>query len=165
MEIGISLKELLAWGEESSNFWKAHLDANPALLQLPCSIGGTANVQEFVRHIWAAELRWANRIAGQPMLSPENSPAGPLEALFELHLNAAEILRGIVNNPAQDWDAAYTLEGDRIPPDARTLSYRKMTLHALLHSQRHWAQLATLLRAAGFPSGFKGDLIFSSAMR
>ena len=29
------------------------------LLELPCGIGGTANVQEFVRHIWAAELRWS----------------------------------------------------------------------------------------------------------
>jgi hypothetical protein len=40
-----------------------------------------------------------------------------------------------------------------------------MAAHALLHSQRHWAQLATLVRVAGFPSGFKGDLLISQALK
>jgi len=51
-----------------------------------------------------------------------------------------------------------------LPPDARLFSRRKLTAHALFHSQRHWAQLATLVRAAGFSSGFKGDVLFSSAL-
>jgi len=40
VDVGISLKELLAWNEEVADFWKAHLDANPHLLELPCDIGG-----------------------------------------------------------------------------------------------------------------------------
>ena len=40
MTPAISFEELLAWNEETSDFWKAHLDANPTLLQLPCGIGG-----------------------------------------------------------------------------------------------------------------------------
>jgi hypothetical protein len=76
-----------------------------------------------------------------------------------------EIFRGAIANPAQNWDATYTMDGDWVPTDLRVLTYRKMTAHALFHSQRHWAQLATLVRAAGFPSGFKGDLFFSSALR
>ena len=51
MTVGITMEELLAWNNESAGFWKAHLEANPALLELPCGIGGTANVQELVRHI------------------------------------------------------------------------------------------------------------------
>jgi uncharacterized damage-inducible protein DinB len=54
---------------------------------------------------------------------------------------------------------------DWVPPEARTVSRRKVAVHALFHSQRHWAQLATLVRNAGFPSGFKGDLLFSPALR
>jgi hypothetical protein len=54
---------------------------------------------------------------------------------------------------------------DWVPPAARTFSRRKGSVHALFHSQRHWAQLATLVRNAGFPSGFKGDLLFSPALR
>jgi len=38
-------------------------------------------------------------------------------------------------------------------------------VHTLLHGQRHWAQLATLLRTAGFPAGFRGDMLLSSAMK
>jgi uncharacterized damage-inducible protein DinB len=122
-------------------------------------------VQEFVRHIWAVELRWAQRLVGQPMLSREDTPVGPLDALFELHSKALEIFRGVIANPSQNWDATYTMDGDWVPQELRVLTYRKMTAHALFHSQRHWAQLATLVRAAGSPSGFKGDLFFSSALR
>ncbi len=165
MTPAITFEELLVWNEESSDFWKAHLDANPALLELPCGIGGAANVQEFVRHIWGAELRWALRIAGQAAIAREDMPAGPLDALFDLHLKAVEITRGVIANPALNWDATYTLDVDSIPPESRTFTYRKMTAHALFHSQRHWAQLATLVRVAAYPSAFKGDLLLSSALR
>ena len=57
MTPAITLEELLAWNHESASFWKAHLEANPALLEFPCGIGGTANVQQFVSHIWGVELR------------------------------------------------------------------------------------------------------------
>lgn len=164
MTPAISLDELLVWNHESAAFWKAHLDANPTLLELRCGIGGTANVQEFIRHIWAAELRWAQRMAGLPELAREDIPAGPLDALFGLHEQAKQIFRTLLDDPAQDWEKTFTLNYDWLPPQARTFSRRKLVAHALFHSQRHWAQLATLVRAAGFPSEFKGDLLFSLAL-
>jgi len=42
MTPAITLEELLAWSDEASNFWKVHLDANPALLEPPCGIGESA---------------------------------------------------------------------------------------------------------------------------
>jgi len=165
MSTGITLEELLVWNEESSDFWKAHLDANPALMQLPCGIGGAANVQAFVAHIWGVELRWGQRIAGLPVLSKEEMPSGPLEAIFGLHKRAVEVYRELLADPAQDWDAVVTLNYDWLPPQARESTRRKTTAHALFHSQRHWAQLATLVRNAGYPSEFKGDLLFSLALR
>jgi uncharacterized damage-inducible protein DinB len=165
MTVGITLEELLAWNQESSNYWKAHLDENPALLQLPCDIGGTTDVQEFVKHIWGVELRWGQRLAGLPVLTKEETPAGPLDALFGLHLQAVEVFRGLLAAPAQSWDETFRLDYDWLPPEARNGSRRKVTAHALFHSQRHWAQLATLVRAAGFPSKFKGDLLFSHGLR
>ena len=85
MSVGITFEEMLAWNDQASAYWKAHLDANPNLLELPCGIGGAKNVQEFVRHIWGAELRWAQRLAGIPETPREKIPAGPLDALFDLH--------------------------------------------------------------------------------
>ena len=165
MTAAITLAELLAWNQEASDFWKAHLEANPALLELPCGIGGTVNVQEFVRHIWGVELVWAQRVAFLPVTDRKDMPTGPLDALFDLHLKAVEIFRTLIDDPSVNWDETLTLDMPWLPPEARTFSRRKALAHTLFHSQRHWAQLATLVRSAGFPSGFKGDLIFSPALK
>jgi uncharacterized damage-inducible protein DinB len=165
MSVGITLQELLAWNRESSRFWKAHLDANPHLLALVCDIGGTANVQEFVRHIWGVELRWSQRLAGGPVTAKEDFPFGPLDALFALHNQADAIFRDLLSAPDESWEQTYVLDLDWVPQEQRSMSRRKVALHALFHSQRHWAQLATLVRSAGFPSEFKGDLLFSPVLR
>jgi uncharacterized damage-inducible protein DinB len=164
MTPAITLEELLAWNQEASIFWKTHLDANPALLELPCGIGGTVNVMEFAGHIWGVELRWGQRIAGLPVLAKEDVPRGPLDALFELHVKAVQVFHALLDDPAVNWDETMTLDLPWLPPHARSFTRRKVLGHALFHSQRHWAQLATLVRAAGFPSGFKGDLLLSSAL-
>ena len=164
MTPAITLEELLAWNQESSKFWKEHLDANPALLELPCGIGGTANVLEFAGHIWGVELRWGQRIAGLPQLSRESIPVHSLDALFELHLQAVQVFRALLDDPSLDWEETMTLDYNWLPPQSRTFSRRRVAAHALFHSQRHWAQLATLVRAAGFPSGFKGDLLLSAGL-
>jgi len=164
MTQGISLEELLAWNDEASEFWKSHLDANHALLQLPCDIGGTANVQEFVCHIWGVELRWAQRITGQPVTPKEKMPAGPLDALFEMHLKANSIVRKLLEDPDGDWNAIVVLDLPWLPAHLRKASRRKLMAHMLFHSQGHWAQLATLVRSAGFPSGYYGDILFSAGM-
>jgi uncharacterized damage-inducible protein DinB len=165
MTPAIAMEELLAWNQESSDFWKAHLEANPALLELPCGIGGAANVQEFVRHILGVELVWAQRIASQPVIDRKDMPIGPLDALFDMHLKAVDILNACLADQGKDWEETITLDYAWLPPEARTFSRRKAAAHMLFHSQRHWAQLATLVRAAGFPSGFKGDLLLSPAIK
>jgi hypothetical protein len=104
MSAGITLEEMLAWSEEASAFWKAHLDANPALLELPCGIGGAANVQAFIRHIWAAELRWGQRLAGLPVIDMNEVPAGPLDALFDLHRQAGEVFSALLDLPQKSWE-------------------------------------------------------------
>jgi|SRR5664280_2385550 uncharacterized damage-inducible protein DinB len=164
MTPAITLEELLGWNDEVSTFWKAHFDANPALLELPCDIGGTANVQEFVRHIWGVELRWSQRIAGLPVANREDMPAGPLDALFDLHIKATQIFRNLLADPAQDWEEIIVMDFAWLAPKHRSASRRKLAAHALFHGQRHWAQLATLLRAAGFPSGVMGDMLLTAAL-
>ena len=165
MSVGISLDELLAWNLNASDNWKAHLEANPALLEVPCDIGAAGNVQGFVRHIWGAELRWAQRLAGVTETPREKVPQGPLDALYGLHVQAVEIFRSLLAAPDAAWSDPYILNFDWLPVEERTVSRRKIAAHALLHSQRHWAQLATLARTAGFPAQFRGDLLFSPALR
>jgi len=164
MSVGVSFAELLDWDEESAAFWKKHFDEHPAQLELPCGIGGAPTVQAFVRHIWAAELRWAQRIANLPVTEPKDFPSGPLDALFALHTEAMEICRGLIADPNCDWNQTLTLNVEWLPPHARTSTHRKLMAHMLFHGHRHWAQLATLLRNAGQAADFRGDMIFSYSL-
>lgn len=164
MTPAITLEELLAWNHEAAAFWNTYLQDNPDALELQCGIGGAITVQDLVSHIWAVELRWGQRIAGHPETPREDLPNGPLYALYGLHEQAFRIFQTLLNDPTQNWDATRTMAYDWLPPHARTPSLRKLAAHALFHSQRHWAQLATLVRAAGFPSAFQGDLLFSSGL-
>ena len=158
---GISLKELLAWNDEAAHGWKSHFEANPAALELPCGITNSANVQALVRHIWGAEQRWSQRLAGLPT---SEYVEGPLDTLFEMHTTAMELYRELLAGPDGRWNDTYELKFDWVPPEKRHVSRRKIALHSLIHSQRHYAQLATLVRTAGFPVKTGGDLLFSSAL-
>ena len=89
---------------------------------------------------------------------------GDLDALFGLHVKAVEIFRALLDDKTANWNETMKLDLPWIAPETPAFSRRKIAAHALFHSQRHWAQLATLVRAAGFPSGFKGDVLFSSAL-
>jgi uncharacterized damage-inducible protein DinB len=163
MTPAITLEELLAWNEEVSRFWKVHLDANPALLELPCGIGGNADVQAFIRHIWGAELVWSQIISGLLITDYDVWPHGPLAALYDLHLSAVRNFRALFANAEIQWDEK-TVHYPWRRPETPKPTPRKALAHALLHSQRHWAQLSTLVRSHGFPSGFLGDLLLSSAL-
>ncbi|MGP8253925.1 MAG: DinB family protein [Terracidiphilus sp.] len=160
-ELGISLAELLAWNDEAAHKWKNHLEANPALLVVACDIGNTGNVLGFVRHIWGGELRWANRLAG---LDSKDLATGPLDALFAMHTEATDVFRSLIDGPEAAWAEPYVLDFDWVPEDKRRMSRRKIAVHTLFHGHRHYAQLATLARTAGFPAQFRGDLLFSSAL-
>jgi uncharacterized damage-inducible protein DinB len=159
----ITHEELLAWNIEASRFWKSHFETNSHLLELPCGIGGNANAQALVRHIWGAELVWSQIIALLPVTDYHSWPNGPLDALFDLHLSAVRNFRFLLDNPGVSWDEQVVDYPWRRPELPRPTP-RKALAHVLFHSQRHWAQLATLVRAAGFPSGFRGDLLFASAL-
>jgi uncharacterized damage-inducible protein DinB len=69
-----------------------------------------------------------------------------------------------LNDASFDWERRLSLDVSWLPPEKRNPTLRKALAHALTHGPRHWAQLATLVRAAGHPSGFKGDLLYSSAL-
>ena len=84
--------------------------------------------------------------------------------LYGFHTEAMGIFGRLLEDSGMNWEEKMTLEFQELAPEMRIVSRRKVAAHALIHSQRHWAQLVTLMRTAGFPSGFMGDLLFSSAL-
>lgn len=164
MSVGVTMSELLVWNEEAATFWKGHLEANPALLEAPCTIGNTGTVQGLVRHIWGAEQRWADHLGSTQLTQWEAIPAGPLAVLYAVHEKAMATFRELLAAPEASWDTLMVMNYSWLPEEQRTLSRRKALAHVLTHSQRHWAQLATLARETGFPAKHGGDLLFSSAL-
>ena len=165
MTIAIALAELIDWNHEAALAWKAHFEANPEYLKIPCGIGGAANLQVFARHIWGAELRWGQRIAGLPVIGRDEMAGGPLAAIYAFHEQAIGLFRGLLDRPDEFWQESLALDYDWLPPNQQSATRRKAALHAMFHSQRHWAQMATLVRVGGASARFKGDLLFSSVLR
>jgi uncharacterized damage-inducible protein DinB len=66
---------------------------------------------------------------------------------------------------ATEKDLNDTLTFETKSAGTRTASRRKIVAHALLHSIRHWAQIATALRQHGFPQDWGHDFLFSEAMK
>lgn len=163
MTPALTLAELLDWSDETTHSWFAFLAKHPALQAQPCGIYGTANVLGLVRHIVAVEMRYSQRLAGLPVVDYEAIPQDSLDALVALHGEAVTRLRGLLVDPAQDWDEE--LEFKTLTVGTLRATRRKIVAHATLHAIRHWAQLATLARAAGTAPDFAGDLMLSRSLR
>jgi uncharacterized damage-inducible protein DinB len=138
------------------------LAAHPEELDLPCDVYGAANVRGLLRHIFAVETRYAERLSGERVTPYEEIPDGSAEVLFGLHDSAVARYRLLIGDASVDW--GQKLEFTTISAGTRTATRRKILFHGLLHSIRHYAQLATLVRQHGIKPDWAMDLMFLAAM-
>ncbi|HVP53599.1 MAG TPA: DinB family protein [Candidatus Eisenbacteria bacterium] len=160
----ISFTELLAANEAETRKWREWFDTQPAaVLDVPLSIALTKNVREFLLHIFAVELRYAERLAGLPITAYETLPTGSIAELFGIGEKARDMYREYLAN-ATDEDLATVIEFPTRTAGILRASKRKIFLHAMLHGVRHWAQLATALREASYPANWGKDFLYSEVM-
>jgi uncharacterized damage-inducible protein DinB len=160
----ISFAELLAANEAETQKWRKWFDEQPAeVLDLPLSIALAKNVREFLLHIFAVELRYAERLTGSPVTDYEALPTGSIAGLFGIGDRARAMFRDYLAT-VTDEDLAVVMEFPTRSAGVIRSSKRKMYLHALQHSLRHWAQLATALREAGHPTNWGKDFLYSMVM-
>lgn len=161
---GLSFGELLDYCAEENNRWRDFFKQHPDALDLPADIAGTKNVREVVLHIAAVQMRYAERLLNMPITdyATLQSKSGP--ELFTLSRKSLEDLRSfaIAANDS-DWDGLLTFP-TRTAGEL-TASRRKIFIHALLHSVRHWAQLSTYLRQKGYKQDWQHDFIFSGVIK
>ena len=160
----ISFLDLLAANEEEAHRWRSYFEKQPAaVLTIRSDIAKAENVRGLLLHIFAVELRYAERLMDLPVTAYEQLPTDPVDALFGVGYRARDLYRRFI---AQASAAAYATVQEFPTRSAGTLkaSKRKMLLHALLHSVRHWAQLAALLREHGYPTDWQHDFLMSSVM-
>jgi uncharacterized damage-inducible protein DinB len=161
-EPALTASDLLAWNEATSTSWRKLLTDNPALLAQPCDIAGVATIAQLVQHIVAVELRFAERLADLPVTDYAALPYDTVASLFATHDRAIAVFRQLLASDV-DWDASI----DYVTRAIGTLrSTRKDILfHALLHTIRHYAQLATLVRQHGVKPQWPMDYLMLHAQR
>jgi uncharacterized damage-inducible protein DinB len=152
----LTADEVLRWNEATSAVWRKLLDERPELLTLPCDIARTSIVAQLLQHIVAVELRYAERIAGVPETDYDQIEYDTVEKIYATHDRAVALFRqGIAGDT--DWDKV--IDFKMRTHGAAKASLKTMLFHALLHSQRHYAQLGTLVRQHGHAIDGQGDYL------
>jgi uncharacterized damage-inducible protein DinB len=160
----ISFQDLLSAKEAETQKWRTWFEEQPAaVLDVPLSIALAKNVREFLVHIFAVELRYAERLAGLPITDYEKLPTESVAELFGIGDRARSTYREYLAN-ASDEDLAAVMEFPTRTAGIIRSSKRKMFAHAMLHGVRHWAQLATALREAGYATNWGKDFLYSPVM-
>jgi uncharacterized damage-inducible protein DinB len=153
-EPALSAKDLIAWLEKTSTGWRNLVAAHPELLALPCDIMGVQSVAQLLQHIVAVELRYSERLADLPISDYANIPFDSVQSLYATHDRAIALLQQVLASDI-DWNATIEFTTRSMGP-ARS-KRKTMLFHALLHSIRHYAQLATLVRQHGIKPDWSMD--------
>jgi uncharacterized damage-inducible protein DinB len=160
----ISFAELLRANEAETRKWRKWFDEQPSsVLDVPLSIALAKNVREFLLHIFAVELRYAERLQGLPVTAYEALPTETVANLFGIGETAAAMYRQYLA-AVSDADLGTIIEFPTRTAGIFRASKRKIFLHAMQHGVRHWAQLATALREAGYPTNWGKDFLYSEVM-
>jgi uncharacterized damage-inducible protein DinB len=127
----------------------------------PNADGRFPTVGSLIRHIFSAELRYLERIAGLPLTDASAISSDEPAALFEFgNRGRARFVLLLETLPPALWTTRL-----EFPLLNRTASASpcKIVLHVLTHEIRHWAQVATLLRLQGW-STERHDLLLSPVL-
>ena len=118
-------------------------------------------VGDLVKHIFSAEKRYVERLAGRPMTDTTSIPNDNVEALFQFGRDSRKSLQEFVESfPAEKWDVP---QEQNLVVAVIVVTPRKSVTHVLLHETRHWAQIGAMLRMAGYKGDFH-DFLFCPAM-
>lgn len=159
----ISLDELLGWTSEERAKWLPWLKKNSGALDAPVQPGGRfPTVAALIDHIFLVEVRHIQRLQGKELPTATGVAAGDVDALFKYAAHGREAVHRYLPtlNPME-------LNKPRdvvVASGTYSMSPRKLLLHMALHEVRHWAQIASALRMAGFTPPGEHDLFYSKSM-
>lgn len=159
----LTAEELQAWVEQTAQGWQRLLSAHPEILSFPCDVRETSSVAELLQHIAAVELRYAQRLHGLPETPYEEIPYDSAAAIEATHKQAMKMIRELADRSPDFWEQPIEFVTRRAGP--LRVSRRAVLVHLFMHSIRHYAQLATLVRQQGIKPDWPMDYIFMQARR
>lgn len=161
----VALNDLIEYTDWQRAHWLPVLQqAGPAAMTIsagPHGDGRFDSVGTVIRHIFSAEQRYVERLAGRPLTDTASLPVTDAAALFAFGRGSRAELRGLVESfPQAHWEEMreFVLGKTRV-----RATPRKILLHIVVHEIRHWAQVATLLRLQGVKGGPQ-DLLISPVL-
>lgn len=161
---GVSFETLLAYRDAEAARWRVWFEAHPPeALEVRLSDGEGGSVRHLIRHIFAVELRYAQRLVGEPVTDWSEFREETLEEIFAIGEQArtlsARFLAGATEADFREQLTFATLSAGTI-----TASKHKILANFVNHGVRHWAQIATALRQAGHGDQWPHDLLASAVL-
>src|SRR5687767_14557342 len=91
---GISFRELLAYTDAETERWRAWLqEQGPEVLEVRIGEGTRETVRDVIGHVFAAELRYAQRLLGRPVAGLDQLDLTTLDALWRIRHAARSTLQ------------------------------------------------------------------------
>jgi uncharacterized damage-inducible protein DinB len=152
---------LLEYTSKEQHRWHEWLSNHPTSWAVPFATGRMATIGGVVLHIFAVELRYTQRLRGEPVTDWDAFRETSIEDVFALGDNARALLVEFLTS-AQDDDLDKILTFQTLTAGTVTASKHKIASNVFLHGIRHWAQIATVLRYQGFPQQWPHDMLLAS---
>jgi uncharacterized damage-inducible protein DinB len=163
MALNITFEELLGWNAEERTKWHTWLKANPAALNVPLQPGGRfPTVGSLVDHIFLVEVRHIQRLQRKELPTETGVATGDIDGLFAYAARGREAVHRYL--PMLMPDDLNQPRDVVVSDGTYPLSPRKLLFHMALHEVRHWAQVASTVRLAGYAPPGNHDLFYSKIM-
>jgi uncharacterized damage-inducible protein DinB len=163
MPLCVSAEKLVDWTDSTAQHWRDFILANPSIPGMFCDIRNGRTVMDTLHHIVVVELRYAQRLSNLPESTYDEIRKDSIDSLMAAHELAFGLVRSLLAKPTYDWSTEIAF--DTISLGRLRVSRETILVHLTMHSIRHYAQLATLVRQRGFKPNWPMDYLFLAAQR
>lgn len=163
MHCAYTYETLLAYTETEHARWRDWFALHPAALDVPFAEGRMATVRGVVIHIFGVELRYAERLHDRAVSSYEDIydlAGSTVDSIFAVGGRARALLKAYLAHATEE-QMKTVLTFQTLTAGVVTASKHKIASNTFIHAIRHWAQIATVLRQAGFTDQWGHDVLLS----
>ncbi|HEY0036373.1 MAG TPA: DinB family protein [Longimicrobium sp.] len=157
----VELGVLAAYVDGETERWREWFDRAPAeVMDLPLGTGADGTVRTLIKHIFAVELRYAQRLVGEAVSGYEQLPDRTVPELWSIHGTAATIRNQFLRDATPE-DLDRVLVSDTRKLGRIESRAHVVVMHTFIHGIRHWAQIAAVLRQHGHGGLWEHDWLLS----
>ena len=149
---------LFAWRDAETARWRTFFEANPSALDFAAGDGSMDRVRGLVRHVFAVELRYGQRLLGQAVTDWAGFTQHRAEEIFAIGDEARRMIDRYLAI-ADETSLSGTMTFSTLTAGTITATRRKILVNVVTHGVRHWAQVTTLVRLGGIRASWPHDLL------